>query len=88
MTRQAIIDQTLRILNRLPEDKAQEISDFAAFVASRYEDYLLSKGVQQLSKESKALDFLAEEEDLYTEADLKERYNGQGRLGAYHLSPT
>lgn len=76
MTRQAIIERTLNVLNRLPEEKAQEISDFAEFVASRYEEYVLTKGIQQLSGNSKAFDFLDGEEELYTEADLKETYNG------------
>ena len=34
------------------------------------------QGIQQLVAESKTFDFLNAEEDLYTEADLKEVYNG------------
>jgi hypothetical protein len=33
MTRQIIIERTLKAINQLPEDKAEEISDFADFVA-------------------------------------------------------
>jgi len=32
MTRQAIIERTIQASNQLPEDKAEEISDFADFV--------------------------------------------------------
>lgn len=76
MTRQAIIDRTIKAINQLPEDKAEEISDFADFLSKRYEEYQLQQGIQQLSATSKAFDFLNDEEDIYTIADLKEVYNG------------
>ncbi len=76
MTRQAIIERTIKAINQLPEDKAEEISAFADFVSKRYEERLLSQDIQQLTADSKTFDFLKDEEDLYTEADLKEVYNG------------
>ena len=76
MTRQAIIERTVKAINRLPEEKAVEISDFADFVSKRYEEHLLTQGIQQLTSGSKTFDFLKEEEDLYSIADLKEVYNG------------
>jgi hypothetical protein len=76
MTRQAIIERTTQAINQLPEDKAEEISDFADFVMRRYEEQQLARGVQQLSAASQSLAFLHEEEDLYSEADLKEVYRG------------
>lgn len=76
MTRQAIIERTVKAINQLPEDKAEEISDFADFVIKRYEEQLLTKGIAQLVGNSQAFDFLKDEEDLYTEADIKEPYNG------------
>jgi hypothetical protein len=75
-TRQAIIERTIKALNQLPEDKAEEISDFADFVTKRYEEDRMTKGIQQLTASSQAFDFLNDEEDLYSEADLKEVYNG------------
>lgn len=77
MTRQAIIERTIKAINQLPEEKAIEISDFADFVAKRYEESLLAKGMQQLTANSKTFDFLNDEEDLYSIEDLKEVYNGQ-----------
>jgi len=77
MTRQAIIERTLRAINHLPEDKAEEISTFAEFVMKQYEEHQLTKGVQQLAASSGTFDLLHEEEDLYTESDLKEVYNGE-----------
>ncbi len=76
MTRQAIIERTLNAINRLPSDKAEEISDFADFVIKRYEEHRLTEGIQMLTSNSQTFDFLNNEEDLYSEADLKEVYNG------------
>ena len=76
MTRQAIIERTIKAINQLPEDKAEEISDFADFVSKRYEEYSMTQGIQKLIIDSQAFDFLHNEEDLYSEADLKEVYNG------------
>ena len=76
MTRQAIIEHTLKVINQLPEDKAKEISDFADFIIKRHDDHKLIEGIQQLNSESQTFDFLNNEEDLYSEADIKEAYNG------------
>jgi hypothetical protein len=75
VTRQAIIERTLKAINQLPNDKAQEVSDFAEFIMKQHEEQQLSKGVQQLAAQSQTFDFLNNEEDLYTEEDLKEKYN-------------
>jgi hypothetical protein len=76
MTRQIIIERTLKAINQLPEEKAKEISDFADFIIKQYEDQLLTKGIAHLTSNSKAFEFLKDEEDLYTEADIKEPYSG------------
>jgi len=78
MTRQKIIDRTLNAISQLPDDKAEEISDFADFISKRYEEKMLTDGIQHITSESQAFEFLNDEEDLYSEADLKEVYNGQG----------
>jgi hypothetical protein len=77
MTRQAIIERTLNAINQLPSEKAEEISDFADFVIKRYEEQRLSEGIQKMISKSQSFDFLNNDEDLYTEADLKEVYNGK-----------
>lgn len=76
MTKQAIITRTIDAINQLPEDKAEEISDFAAFVAARYEEQSLAQGIHRLAASSSAFAFLEADEDLYSAADLKEVYNG------------
>ncbi|HEX2901574.1 MAG TPA: hypothetical protein VHS96_17815 [Bacteroidia bacterium] len=63
-------------IHQLPEDKAEEISEFAAFVFKRYDESRLANGIQQMVAESHAFEFLHDEEELYSEADLKGEYNG------------
>jgi hypothetical protein len=77
MTRQAIIEKTIRAINQLPEEKAEVISTFADFIMKQYEEHQLTIGIQKLATESSAFNFLHEEEELYTEADLKEIYDGK-----------
>lgn len=76
MTRQAIIEKTLQAINKLPEDKAEEISDFAEFVSKRYEDQLLTQSIQKMTSDSPSFYFLEEDEEIYSVNDLKQVYNG------------
>lgn len=76
MTKQIIIERTLKAINELPTDKAQEIYDFADFIIKRYEEHQLIQGIQKLTSESEAFEFLNNEEELYSLSDLKEVYNG------------
>ena len=75
MTRELIIEQTLKVINQLPIDKAEEISDFADFIFKRYEELELTNGIQKIASESLVYNFLNNEEEIYTVADLKEVYN-------------
>ena len=72
MTRQAIIERTIKAINLLPPEKAQAISDFADFISKRYEEHLLIHGIQKLAADSEAFDFLKDEEDLDDKEWLKE----------------
>ena len=42
----------------------------------RFEDHSLTEGIKQLTSNSQVFDFLKNEEDVYSEADLKVLYNG------------
>ena len=75
-SRQKTIERTIKAINQLPEDKAAEISDFADFIMKRYEDDCLTEGIKHLTSNSQVFEFLKNEEDLYSETDLKELYNG------------
>lgn len=74
MTRKELIHKTVETLSQLPQNKIQEVDDFASFILKKHEENMLRKGIQQLSETSGSLDFLEEEEVLYSVDDLKERY--------------
>ena len=76
MTKQTIIERTTHAINQLPLNKAEEIADFVDFIIKRYEEQLLTQGIQQLASEGRTFDFLNQEEDLYSISELKEVYNG------------
>jgi hypothetical protein len=70
MTKQLIIERTIRAINQLPDAKAEEISAFVDFVLKRYDEQQLSAGLQQLATNGQTFDFLGEEPELYSDADL------------------
>ncbi len=74
MTKKAIIEKTILALQVLPEDKAEEVSDFVDFMLMKYEDLTLQQGIQRLQSLSETFSFLNDEEVLYSHADIKERF--------------
>ena len=75
MTKQLIIEQTLKVFDKLPEDKVEEISDFADFILKKYEDATLLKNMEKALSDSNTFSFLKNEEEIYTVADVKKLYN-------------
>jgi hypothetical protein len=74
MTRELLIKKTIENLNKLPDQKLKEVSDFAEFLLNRIENQILTEGIQKITADSKAFNFLEDEENIYTVEDLKERY--------------
>ena len=74
MAKQKLIDRTVETLERLPENRIHEVADFADFVLKKYEEQILQQGIETLMSQSDSFAFLHEEEDLYDESDLKEKY--------------
>lgn len=74
MTKKKLIHRTIETLEKLPEDKIHEIADFADFVLKKYEEQILQKGIETMISESNSFTFLHDEEDLYDESDLNEKY--------------
>ncbi|TLV02740.1 hypothetical protein [Dyadobacter luticola] len=68
---QAIIERTVEAINQLPQDKAEEISDFVDFVRKRYEENRLTEEIEKMVAESASFEFLNDEEELYAVTDLK-----------------
>lgn len=75
MKRQLIIEKTIKVINQLPEDKAQEISDFADFVIKKFQENRITDEMQQITSNSKVFEFLNNEEDSYTLSDLKVKFD-------------
>jgi hypothetical protein len=73
MSRKSIIERTLKTIQRLPEDKAMEVADFADFIFKRHEEQLMQNGIEKIVSESETFNFLNEEENLYSIADIKEK---------------
>jgi hypothetical protein len=76
MTHRAIIEKTIRVMSQLPQDKAQEICDFAEFIESKSENKLLGENLHVYASKSASFEFLENEEDLYDLSDIKENRNG------------
>ena len=74
MTKKGLIHRTVETLERLPEGRIQEIADFADFVLKKHEEQILQKGIETIASKSDTFAFLQDEEDLYDENDLKEKY--------------
>ena len=74
MSKQQLIDYTISTLKKLPQSKVHEVADFADFVLKRSEDRILQKGIETLISNSESFAFLNDEEELYSEADLQEKY--------------
>jgi hypothetical protein len=74
VTRETIIQKTIQALKALPKEKAEEVSDFADFMLKKYEEITLQQGIQTLQADSETLQFLNEDEELYSTADIKEKF--------------
>lgn len=74
MTKHTLIDKTIQTLSGLPQEKVEAVSDFAEYIAKKYEEEILQKGIEKLVSESNVFDFLEEEQELYSVDDLKEKY--------------
>ena len=72
MTRETLIIKAVKTLSKLPNDKVKEVSDFTEYLFKNYDEEIMQKGIEKLVSNSNTFDFLKDEEDLYSEADLKE----------------
>ncbi len=75
MTKEAIIERTVKIINQLPDSKAEVISEFADFVIKQYEEQKLTEEIQNFISQSQSFDFLNSEEEIYSEKDLKKLFS-------------
>ena len=74
MSKDKLIKKTIETLSRLPQEKILEVNDFADYILEKYDREILQKGIEGIVSKSEAFDFLAEEEELYSIEDLKEKF--------------
>lgn len=74
MKKQAILEKTIQNISRLPEWRIKEVSDFVEFLIQKVEDRELVNEIQKNTAKSKSFHFLEEEEELYNDEDLTEKF--------------
>ena len=74
MSREELIKDTIKKLRELSDSRIQEVSDYVSFLASKFDDKIISEGIKTLVSSSKSYEFLQDEEDLYQVSDIKEKY--------------
>jgi hypothetical protein len=77
MNRQLLINNAVDKIKKLPDTKIQEINDFADFLLKKIDDKIMVDNIEKIVSESNTFNFLNDEEDLYNENDLKERFNNR-----------
>lgn len=75
MSKKEIIEKIINAINQLPQVKAEEISNFTDYIYNQYEVELLRAGMVVLTDESNSFEFIKNEDDVYTLADVKKIYN-------------
>ena len=74
MERQVLLKKTLRNLTHLPDWRLQEVSDYIDFLLQKNQDKILLEGIKEMASNSKSFHFLEEDEELYSDSDLIEKY--------------
>jgi hypothetical protein len=78
MSRKELLENTIKYLKELPNEKISEVHDFVEYLYQKHEEYILKTGIQKLETESGSFQFLKNQEELYTVNNIKEKYNEKG----------
>ena len=74
MNREALLNQTINNISLLPDWRLKELSNYVDFLLKTYNDKKDTSKIMKLLSESKSFDFLKEEDDIYDESDLIEKF--------------
>lgn len=74
MSKQVVLKETIDKLSKLPEWRIKEVSDFVEFLMQKGEERELTKDIQKTAARSRSFHFLEEEEELYNDEDLREKF--------------
>ncbi|MEQ9301010.1 MAG: hypothetical protein RIF33_20715 [Cyclobacteriaceae bacterium] len=78
MRREVVIKNTIDKIEQLSDQKVLEVSHFVDLLMNQMEDELTTLGIHKLISNSATFDFLKEEEELYSDSDLIERFSEEG----------
>ncbi|WP_424493205.1 hypothetical protein [Salinimicrobium sp. GXAS 041] len=78
MDRQIIINKTVKKISQLPDWRLKEVEDYVDFLLKKNEDQGIRSDIQKVVSQGKSFDFLEEEEELYHDSDLTERFHEKG----------
>ena len=74
MNRQILIKKTLKNISILPDWRLKEVSDYVDFLSKISDDKKLVEGIRNIVSQTKSFHFLDEEEELYDDSDLIQKY--------------
>jgi hypothetical protein len=74
MERQILLEKTVINLSRLPDWRLREVSDYIDFLIQKNEDKNIAKGIRELISSSESFQFLEDEQELYNDSDLIQKY--------------
>lgn len=74
MDREILIKKTLKDMSLLPDWRLKEVSEYIDFLLKKNDDKELVQGINKITSTSKSFQFLEEEEELYNDSDLIEKY--------------
>ena len=74
MNRQILIEKTIRNISLLPDWRLKEVSDYVDFLSKISDDKILVEGIRKIVSKTKSFHFLEEEEELYNDSDLIQKY--------------
>jgi hypothetical protein len=77
MDRQVIIDKIVKKISLLPDWRLKEVEDYVDFLLKKNEDQRILADIKHLVSESKSFDFLEEEEEIYRDSDLIQKFDGK-----------
>ena len=74
MTKESLIQHTLETIQKLPQSKILEVSDYADYILKKYDDEMLQNGIEKIVSESNTFNEIVEDDVIYTVNDIKELY--------------
>jgi len=74
MNRQILIKKTLKNISLLPDWRIKEVSDYVDFLSKISDDKKLVEGIRNIVSQTKSFHFLEEEEELYNDSDIIQKY--------------